>query len=129
MKFKIIQLANPLDRSAAKKFYARVYTDGVIDIKELSELISQISTVSRVDTRAVLEALVMLMPQQLKIGKIVRLGELGSFSVSASSVGHEKEEEVNGNSIKSTKCLFRPGKEIVEALRSIRFKKKEKVKQ
>lgn len=123
---RVVQMANPSDRSAPKKFYARIVSDGEITLKELSESIADISTVSRVDTLAVLEAFIMLVPKQLKNGKIVRLGEFGSFSVSGSSEGHDTEEEVSGSSIKSRKCLFRPGREINDALKAIQFYKEKK---
>jgi predicted histone-like DNA-binding protein len=117
-------MGNPLDREAPKKYYARIISAGEIGIKELCDDIADISTVSRVDTRAVLEALIMLLPKQLKNSKIVKLGEFGSFSVGGSSEGHGKADEVSAKSIKSAKCNFRPGKEINQAMKTLEYGKK-----
>jgi predicted histone-like DNA-binding protein len=122
-KYKVIQLVNPRDPQAAKRYYARLVNTGEITLRELSEMIADISTVSRVDVMAVLEAFVMLMSRQLRNGRTVRLGSLGSFALSGSSMGHLKKEEVNSNSIKSVKVIFRPGKEILESLKGIKFTK------
>ena len=121
--FKVVQLANPSDRTAPKKYYARVVSSGDITLTELSEMIADISTVSRVDVLAVLEAFVMLMSRQLRNGKTVRLGNLGSFSLSGSSLGFDTEAEVNANSIKSVRVNFRPGREILDSLKTVKFTK------
>ena len=57
IKFKIMERANPRDPQAAKKFYAIASSDGEVTLRQLAERIAEISTVSSIDTLAVLESL------------------------------------------------------------------------
>jgi predicted histone-like DNA-binding protein len=78
IKFKIMERANPRDPGAAKKHYAVAHSDGEATLRQLSERIAEISTVSSIDTLAVLESLLTVIPRYLLDGKIVRLGDFGS---------------------------------------------------
>lgn len=57
IKFKMMERANPRDPQAAKKHYAIAYSDGEVTLRQLAERIAEISTVSSIDTLAVLESL------------------------------------------------------------------------
>jgi len=52
-----MERANPRDPQAAKKFYAIASSDGEVTLRQLAERIAEISTVSSIDTLAVLESL------------------------------------------------------------------------
>jgi len=69
------------------------------------------------------EAVIDLVPERLAEGKIVRLGEFGSFSVSLSSEGVEKAEEFTAANIKSNSLNFRPGKLVQNVLDGAEYKK------
>ena len=68
------------------------------------------STVSSVDTAAVLEAFMNVVPDLLADGKIVDLGDFGTFRVSVSSEGADNPEDVTSRSITNVRILFQPGK-------------------
>ena len=78
---------------------------------------------SSIDTMAVLEALVKVVPQNIADGKIVRLGDFGSFRLSVSSTGVEKVEDVTVVDITNNRMRFRPGKEVQKVLNNIEYKK------
>lgn len=106
-----------------KKFYATPVTNGEANIDELSELIELVSTVSGIDVLGVLKSFITVVPRELAKGKIVRLGDLGSFRVSISSEGHENAEDVSGRSVTNSRIIFRPGKELKKMLNNLEFVK------
>ncbi len=89
----------------------------------LTKSIEKISTVSGADIRAVLYSLIDVMKDTLNNGQIIRLGELGSLRVSFSSDGKETAVEVNAASIKKSKVIFTPGKQLKEMLVTMEYKK------
>ena len=123
IKYSIIQRPKPGDPSAPKKFYAIVQNDGEISLRELAEQIAQISTVSTIDVLAVLESLIQVIPDHLLNSKIVRLGDLGSFFVTLSSDGAEKESDFTVSMIKRARVNFRPGKLIKNQIKTATFEK------
>lgn len=124
MKFKAIQKAQPgVSGGGDKKYYANPVYTGEITLDQLTEKIEKISTVSGADIRAVLYALVDVIPSELANSQIVRVGDLGSFRISLSSEGKEKEEDITANSIKSTKILFTPGAKHRTMQNNLKFEK------
>lgn len=124
MKFKAIQKAQPgVSGGGDKKYYANPVYTGEITLDQLTEKIEKISTVSGADIRAVLYALVDVIPSELANSQIVRVGDLGSFRISLSSEGKEKEEDITANSIKSSKILFTPGAKLRIMQNNLKFEK------
>jgi predicted histone-like DNA-binding protein len=123
VQYSIIQKIKPGDPSAPRKFYATTKSSGEVKLRELADRISEISTVSSIDTLAVLESLIKVIPSQLLAGRIVRLGDFGTFRLSLSSEGTDTEEEFSKNNIKSVKLIFRPGKIISTELKMVEFQK------
>lgn len=124
MKFKAIQKAQPgVSGGGDKKYYANPVYTGEITLDQLTEKIEKISTVSGADIRAVLYALVDVIPAELANSQIVRVGDLGSFRISLSSEGKEKEEDITANSIKSSKILFTPGAKLRIMQNNLKFEK------
>ncbi len=123
VNYSVIPRANPQSPQAAKKFYAIAKSSGEVSLRELSNMISKRSTVSNADVMAVLESLLEVLPERIAEGDIVRLGDFGSFNLTISSTGSEKEEDVNATSITKNSLNFRPGKVLQKALDTISYKK------
>lgn len=123
VNFLTVQRVNPQDVDAPNKFYAQAVSDGRTDLDRLAYLIANQSTVRKADCLAVLEAFVHNMSDELNQGRIVELGELGSFRISISSEGFETPEEVSSAAVKSSRILFRPGKSLRKLLKTIEYKK------
>ena len=90
---------------------------------ELAAQISRISTVSSVDTMAVLEALLTTIPQELSAGNIVELGDFGNFWLRSKSEGADTAEAVRATQFKTVMPRFIPGKEFKKVLATIEFQK------
>lgn len=118
-----VEKANPQDVEAPNKFYAQAVSAGRTDLDRLAYLIANQSTVRKADCLAVLEAFLHNMSDELNQGRIVELGDLGSFRVSISSAGFETADEVSAAAVKSARILFRPGKSLRKLLKTLEYKK------
>lgn len=115
---------NPADRESGEiKFYAQSQARGEMGIREISERIHQMCTVTRADVMAVLTALEEIVSEGLQGGEIVRLGELGSLQLSLSGEGSETEDTYSDALIEKVRVLFRPGTVMQEAINNLAFEK------
>ena len=122
--FKVIERGEPgVAGGGQKKFYATQVSNGQSDIDDLTRGIERACTVNGADIRAVLYSFVETLMEDLSSGKIVKLGEMGSFRVSIGSEGKEISDEVNAGSIKNAKIVFSPGKKLKKLLQSLEYKK------
>ena len=112
IKIKAVALKNPQDPTAAPRYYAKPVNQGELSLDDLSKTIAKMSTVSMTDVYAVLIGLIESIPDELKQGKIVRLGKLGSFSISLSSDPSDNAEDVSINNVKKLRLNFRPSQEL-----------------
>ena len=74
-----------------------------------------------VETNAVIEALLAAVPALLVEGKLVSLGEFGSFRLTISSDGSETPEVFNASFIKAPKVHFRAGREFSDVLKVVKY--------
>jgi predicted histone-like DNA-binding protein len=123
LSYRLIQKHNPADLTAPKKYYASAVKRSDVSLRDLSNEIAEISTVSTVDTMAVIESLLQLIPRHVSQGDVIRLGDFGSFSVRLSSSGAETEDDFSSSLIKGLKLNFRPGKELKNQLDNVSFDK------
>jgi len=117
-----VERVNPQDVAAPRKFYAQAIASGKTDLDRLAYLISNQSTVRKADCKAVLEAFVHNMEDEMRQGRIVELGDLGNFQIGVSSRGEDTAEDVSENSVRSAHYNFRPGRTLRNSLRTLRYK-------
>ncbi|GHT66114.1 hypothetical protein AGMMS50239_27070 [Bacteroidia bacterium] len=123
VKYILSEKRNLQKPDEPKKWYANAKSTGEVTLKALGKEITQRSTVNHADTLAVLEALTQVLTDQLSEGKIVRLGDFGSFQVSLGSQGAENKEKFTSALIRSKKILFRPGVDLKDMLNNLKFEK------
>jgi len=123
VEYVIVARGNPANPTEPKKFYAHARSSGEVSIRELAKEIAGMSTVSSIDTLAVLEALLQLLPKHIAEGRIVRLGDFGSFGLTISSEGAATEGEVSASLIRNNHIRFRPGREVKRVLDTIQYRK------
>ncbi|MBI5840454.1 MAG: HU family DNA-binding protein [Chloroflexi bacterium] len=123
VKFTVSPKKDPRNLTAAPKYYATIKSDGRADTIAIAKGINSISTVSNADTLAVLEAFLAVVPEKLADGKIVELGDFGTFRISVSSDGSQTADEVTARSITDTRVIFTPGKRFKQMLETIEFQK------
>lgn len=123
VKFSVVPKKNPRDQAAPAKYYANARSNGNVTLRQLAKQIAEISTVSTIDTIANLEALLQVIPNHIADGKIVRLGDFGSFRLTITSEGSETEDDVTSSNIKGNKLKFQPGKVFKTVLNNIEYEK------
>jgi predicted histone-like DNA-binding protein len=123
VKFNIVERGNPANREAPKKYYPSIQASGRVSTREVAEMAAQRSTLSTMDMMAAIESFMAIIPEQLKKGNIVELGEFGSFWLRTTADGAETVEEVRANQITSILPRFIPGKLFKRTLDGIEFSK------
>ena len=123
IKFKTQSRKNPQDLTAPEKYYAAAVSNGETDMEALAEMIAYQSTLTDTDCYAVLRSLEYNIINELKQGRIVKLGSLGDFQVSISSEGKVTPEEVTAADVTKSRILFRPGKKLRNLLGNLSYQK------
>jgi len=123
VKFNVVERGKLGDAAAPKKFYPSIQSTGRATKRDIAEMIAQISTISTADTMAMLEAFLIVVPQELAKGNIVELGDFGSFWLRSSSEGADQAADVRASQITDVLPRFNPGKEFKKALNAIEFEK------
>ncbi|HXQ34428.1 MAG TPA: HU family DNA-binding protein, partial [Anaerolineales bacterium] len=123
VRFTVNPKKDPRDQTTEPKYYAIAKSNGRADTHNIAKSINNMSTVSSVDTAAVLEAFLTVVPEKLAEGNIVELGDFGSFRISLSSEGAALAEEVTARSITDTRVIFTPGKRFKQVLGMVEFQK------
>ncbi|MFK5854887.1 MAG: HU family DNA-binding protein [Bacteroidota bacterium] len=123
VKYTIKERVNPQAIMDSRKYYAFAQNQGMTSIRELARIISKESTVSMMDTMAVIEGLLQVIPDKLIEGRMVSLGDFGSFRVTISSKGANTLEDFNEKLIVGLNLKFRPGKEFRNKLNTVKFRK------
>jgi predicted histone-like DNA-binding protein len=124
IKYKTTARRNLLKPTDPLKYYAIASASGKTDIDKLSRLIANNSTVSRTDEYAVIMGLLETVTEELADGNTVSLGKLGTFTVNVKSDGVETAEAVTAATIKGAKIVYRPGAELKNMLKTLKFEKK-----
>ena len=125
LNYKLIEKVNPRDLASPRKYFAVPKHNNNIGFRELVKNISKLSTVNPPDIMAVLETLIDVIPESLKQGNTVHLGDLGSFFVTLQSTGKEDPLEFTTSDITGIRIKFRPGKVLKKEISQADFKKDE----
>lgn len=123
IKYMLKERINPTDLTAPNKFYPFKQAQEELTLRDFAKRISRESTVSMMDTMAVLEGLLQIIPDEIANGKIIKLGDFGTFRTTLSSAGVATEEEFSPTKIKKLNIRFRPAREFRNLLASVRFEK------
>lgn len=111
INFQAVPRKNPTKPGDPPKFYASPVYQGKLNLRKIAKEISERTSLSTVDTMAVLEALTQVLPFFLLEGNIVNLGDFGTFRINLHSTGVDKEEDLTSSNVTGYKLNFRPGKE------------------
>jgi predicted histone-like DNA-binding protein len=123
VKFKTVQKGNPQSSAIPSKYYAQAVADGELTFEELTTIVASKSKLPFVDCYRVLLHLEETMRNELQHGKVVRLGNIGSFQLGITSNGYAIEKQVTAATINNAKVNFRPGKGFKEMLKELEYKK------
>jgi predicted histone-like DNA-binding protein len=123
IRYKIVKRPDPRDLAKPEKYFAAAKNDKSMEFRDFIDDIADRSTVNTPDIVAVLEALFQLIPEYLMMGRIVRLGDLGTFTIKIVSEGEENEKDVNKKSIKNVIVRFIASKLLRNKFKSAHYEK------
>lgn len=125
LTYSVVERKDPQNPEVPGKYYAQAQARGEAGIREMSQRIQQMCTVTRADVLAVLTALEDVIAESLSNGEIVRLGELCSLRVSISSDGADTKEDFHSGLITKKRVLFTSGKTIGNMLATMKYQRVE----
>jgi predicted histone-like DNA-binding protein len=120
---KAVGMINPVQPQAPMQYYPRAIQSGVVDLEVLTELISTSTTLTETDCHAVIISLVKTVTDALEDGKIVRLGQMGSFQISVKGSASPTPEGITAKNVGSASIVFRPGVRFKKMLKNLTFYK------
>lgn len=104
-----------------KKAYAIPKYNGTTDMDTLCRLIGARSTVSSADVKAVLDNLNFILDVEMQAGRIVQLGEFGSFRLSVSSAGATTADDFKPAMLRTARVIFTPGSSLKTTRKTVHF--------
>lgn len=125
LTYSVVERKDPKTPDMEGKYYAQAQARGEAGIRELSQRIQQMCTVTRADVQAVLTALEDVIADSLANGEIVRLGELCSLRVSLSGEGALTKEEYHTGLITKKRILFHSGETLANMLSTLKYQRVE----
>lgn len=123
LTYSVVERKDPQNPEVGGKYYAQAQARGEAGIRELSQRIQQMCTVTRADVLAVLTALEDVIADSLGNGEIVRLGELCSLRVSLSGEGATTKEDYHTGLISKKRILFHSGLTLTNMLNTLKYQK------
>lgn len=104
LKYNVLARKNPINKSV--KYYAQLTSPNPINCSQLSSAISEKCTVTIHDVKAVLSALEQEIINNLRNGASVRLGDLGTFRATITSMGAPTRDEFVSKNIVRVNVRF-----------------------
>ena len=123
VNYCVFQQKHDMSGTGSHKFYARAQSAGQMSFKKLCAKISDRCTATKADVMASLEGCIYVMKEALEDGKIVRLGDFGSFQLSLTSEGALLEKDFVSANITGAKIRFRPGVDLKELYNVLEYQK------
>ncbi len=113
-KFRLIERRNlgKDNEENPRKFYAQAVNNGYVSFDELCVEIAENCTLTSADVKAVMDRMNYILDKNLKAGRIVQFGEIGSFRLAIGSTGSTTEEDFSTSQIKTPKIVFTPGSKL-----------------
>ncbi|MDX1828794.1 MAG: HU family DNA-binding protein [Lutibacter sp.] len=121
IKYSLMERVNPIDLAAPKKFFPVKQAQEELTLRDFAKRISRESTVSTMDAMAVLEGLLQIIPDEIANGKIIKLGDFGTFRSTLSAEGADTAPEFTVSKIKSLNVRFRPAREFRNLLANVKY--------
>ena len=122
IRYKTQKKRNGINQNS--KYYAIPVKAGTIDTREIAKYIAARSSLTPADVRATLIELAEVMEMFLHGGCNVKLDDLGTFSISATSDGYDTPEECTPHLVRANKLCFIADPQIKKNLKKVTFERK-----
>ena len=114
VRYNVLELGNPSDQSAPKKFYLIEKSIGSIERDYLIRDMVRNTSLTEMEAATGVDYLFEAIPRFLELGFVVQIGRLGYFKISIKSEGSDVAEEATPDKVRSLRLHFIPGLEMRE---------------
>ena len=105
------------------KYYASIVRDRPVNLRKFASEIADKCTLNTGDVFAVLELFLQQLDYHMEDGRVIKLGDLGTFSPSMHSNGEDTPEKVSHFNISNYRVVFKPSKYLAKRLAKVEFEK------
>lgn len=92
-----------------------------LDFEKMCNLISERTTLNTYEVEFVLSVLQEVVIENLELGRGIELGRLGCLEPSLTTTAVDDIKDINLNTIKKTRLIYKPSKAIKVALRNMKY--------
>lgn len=92
-----------------------------LDFEKMCNLISERTTLNTYEVEFVLSVLQEVVIENLELGRGIELGKLGYLEPSLTATAVDDIKDINLNTIKKTRLIYKPSKSIKAALRNMKY--------
>lgn len=122
-KYTVVERKDPRNPELSGKYYTSNKSDGLIDVREMAEYISQRSGVSIGHVQGIIEDLGEEIESSLLRGETLSLGPIGILSMNISGEGAIAKDEYNVSLIKKAYIHLRVRKTLLNKLTEVKYEK------
>lgn len=122
-KYTVVERKDPQNPDVEGKYYTSNKSDGLIDVREMAEYISQRSGVSVGHVQGIIEDLGEEIESSLLRGETLSLGPIGILSMNVSGEGATTKENYNTSLIKKAYIHLRVRKTLLNKLSEVKYEK------
>ena len=125
LKLNVVSKSNPRNPSESPKYYASHTAPNVVKENTILKYVASQTGYTLGYCGEILNSFLSIISHKLQEGHLVKIKELGTFSLSVSSIGHELPEQVTVESVKKIRVHFKPDKSIKKRLKELEFEEPE----
>lgn len=123
VRYSVHARVDPRDPHGPRKYYPIAHSTGEANLRQIARRIASMSTVNSADVLAVLDLLVQVMEEELTDGRLLRLGDLGTFRLNLQCTGAPTAKEVSNTHVQKARLRFKPGEQLAAALLTLSYEK------
>ncbi len=122
-KYVVVGRKNPQKPQEPAKFYAMARSNRRVDTDEIIGRISERSSFSIGELKGCITEFLLEMKNQLALGNIVLLGDMGSFRITiATGIATDTAEKFKAATcIKTARVRFRPGTMLADMCKAMKY--------
>lgn len=108
----------------AKKYFAQLVNNGTVSFEEFCNDVAEETALTSGDVKSCIDRAARMVAKHVKEGRLVQMGELGSFLLAGGSKGSDTIETFDASAMmKKPKVQYIPGKLLQEARESVTFER------
>lgn len=121
--YTVVKRKNSLSAEKTDIYYPSLVNNGKVKTKELKNRVATQTTISEDEAKRFVEAVAMIIVNDLKAGFQVKFSKLGILSPAITTKTVATADEVDASTIKRKYIHFRPSVELTAELKNATFAK------